>query len=102
MRHLFFHLRLTLASTRGRAAALAWSNGQRPPEDSPDVSRPLSLPPFLNDSELADVTVSCSSGSFDPERLRRIMQEQGYAVITDVLSAQECSELTVREFRPSR
>ena len=32
---------------------------------------------------------------FDPDRLRSIMQEHGFAIVTDVLTAQECSELTV-------
>ena len=56
--------------------------------------RPLALPPFLSDSELADVTISFRD-SFDTVRLRHIMHEHGFAIVTDVLSAQECSELTV-------
>jgi hypothetical protein len=77
------------------AAALAWAHGERPPPESTDEDRPLALPPFLSDSEVADVSISCLPGSFDPEKLRGIMQEHGFAIVLDVLSAQECSDLTV-------
>jgi len=77
------------------AAALAWAHGERPPPESTDEDRPLALPPFLSDSEVADASISCLPGSFDPEKLRGIMREHGFAIVTDVLSAQECSDLTV-------
>lgn len=74
---------------------LAWSHGERPPPESTDEDRPLAIPPVLSDSEVEDVSISCLPGSFDPEKLRGIMHEHGFAIVTDVLSAQECSDLTV-------
>jgi hypothetical protein len=86
----------SLVILRFRAAAAAWSQGERPSDDSPPhESRPLARPPFLSDSEIAGVSISCRPGCFDAATLRRIMQEHGYAIVTDVLSAEECVELTV-------
>ena len=72
----------------------AWFEGERPTDVAYNVRRPLALPPFLSDSELAEVSMSFLK-CFDPDRLRSIMQEHGFAIVTDVLTAQECSELTV-------